>query len=291
MAKVRDSPVTAADIKEYLDTQDDFDLELHVYRTAKKLGLVASHGGTYEDPVTKKHRQYDVRASAERRQQRIDLAIECKALRPSFPLVVSRIPRAAEESFHHLVLAHAREPEPGEVYSRIDLNRARTLPMEGRYSIYASGEPVGKSTTQVGRNDKGDFVDGDREVFDKWSQALACADDLVAQASDAHERHSAAMFLTSVLPVLVVSDGTLWVADYSEQGVLEREPFSVSEATLFVGRTYSSAFDDACILSHLHIYTRTGVVAFLDAIVHNKRDFWECLFPKRGVEQALKFLS
>jgi hypothetical protein len=290
MAKVRDTPINAADIKEYLDTQDDFDLELHVYRRAKEFGLTASHGGMYEDSVTKKHRQYDVRASAERRHQRLDLAIECKALRPSVPLVVSRIPRAAEESFHHLILSHTREPEPGEVYAAIELNRARTLSMDGRYSIYAPGDLVGKSTTQLGRNDKGDFVSGDGDVFDKWSQALASADDLVGRASDAHERHGAPMFLTAVLPVLVVSDGTLWVADYSEDGVLQREPYLVNEATLFVGREYFSHFSDACVLSHLQIYTRTGCDASLRAIASNQADFWERLFPKRGIEQAMRYL-
>jgi hypothetical protein len=61
MAKVRDTPITVTDINDYLCTQDDFDLELHVHRTAAQIGLTVSHGGTYEDPVTKKHRQYDVR--------------------------------------------------------------------------------------------------------------------------------------------------------------------------------------------------------------------------------------
>lgn len=290
MAKVRDTAINAADIKEYLDSQDDFDLELHVYRTAKECGFLVSHGGTYEDPVTKKHRQYDVRASAERRHQRLDLAIECKALRPSFPLVVSRIPRAVEDSFHHLILAHTREPEPGEVYVALDLNRARTLSMEGRHSFYGPGEPVGKSTTQVGRNDKGDFVSGDGDVSEKWSQALASADDLVARASDAHERHGTSMFLTAVLPVLVVSDGTLWAADYSEEGGLQREPHSVNEASLFVGREYFSPLNDACTLSHLHIYTRTAMDAFLQAIASGNTDSWERLFPKKGIEQAIKFL-
>jgi hypothetical protein len=98
------------------------------------------------------------------------------------------------------------------------------------------------------------------------------------------------MFLTAVLPVLIVPDGTLWVADYSEEGVLQRDPSLVNEATLFVRRTYSSTFDDACVLSHLHIYTRTGIEAFLDTIAHSKADFWEGLFPKRGIEQAMKHL-
>lgn len=290
MAKIRDAAITAPDIKEYLGTQDDFDLELFVYRTAKQLGLVASHGGTYEDPVTKKHRQYDVRASAERNQQRIDLAVECKALRPSFPLVVSCVPRAGDECFHHLILSRTRRPEPGEVYSAIELAQPATLAIQGRYSVYHQGDSVGKSTTQIGRNDKGDFVAGDGDVFDKWSQALASADDLIAQASDAHERHSTPMFLTAVIPVLVVSDGTLWIADYSDVGELQRDPWQVNELTLFVGRAYSSAFGDPFVLSHLHICTRTGISQFLSALVNHRADVWDRLFPKRGIEQAMKFV-
>jgi hypothetical protein len=103
--------------------------------------------------------------------------------------VVSRIPRPPEDTFHHLIFAHTREPDTGEVYAPIDLNRARTLPMEGKYSLYGVGDPVGKSTAQVGRNERGEFVGGDNDVFEKWSQAFASADDLVARASDAHERH------------------------------------------------------------------------------------------------------
>jgi hypothetical protein len=63
-----------------------------------------------------------------------------------------------------------------------------------------------------------------------------------------------------------------------------------NEATLFVGREYSSRFNDNSVLSHLHVYTRTGIGAFLDAIASNRADLWERIFPKRGIEQALKRL-
>ena len=68
------------------------------------------------------------------------------------------------------------------------------------------------------------------------------------------------------------------------------EAWQVDELTLFMGRTYSSAFDDAFVLSHLHICTRTGISVFLEALAHDKTALWERLFPKRGIDQAMKFI-
>ena len=92
MAKIRDQPITSAEIEKYLNSQDDFALEMQVYSLASSLEYQVSHGGTYEDPITKKPRQYDIRAFVERNERRVDLAIECKSLKQSYPLVVSRIP-------------------------------------------------------------------------------------------------------------------------------------------------------------------------------------------------------
>ena len=39
--------LTANQIEEYLNTEDDFDLELFVYRTLIERGVPAQHGGTY----------------------------------------------------------------------------------------------------------------------------------------------------------------------------------------------------------------------------------------------------
>jgi hypothetical protein len=88
MAKFCNTPINAADLREYLDTQDDFALELHAYRMARAHGFSAFHGGTYEDPATKKTRQYDVRASFALGAKHIDLTIECKSLKRSYPLLV-----------------------------------------------------------------------------------------------------------------------------------------------------------------------------------------------------------
>jgi hypothetical protein len=82
MAKFRESSVEATDLIEYLTSQDDFDLELFVYRTAKEAGLEVSHGGSYEDPVTNKARQYDIRAARKREGAELICLSNAKASRP-----------------------------------------------------------------------------------------------------------------------------------------------------------------------------------------------------------------
>src|SRR6266404_2414480 len=220
MAKKKpDHNITAEDLKEYLTTRDDFALELFVYHEANKLGFQATHGGTYVDPVTSKHRQYDIRAAFERRGCRVDLAIECKSLQTTYPLLLSRIPRAQVESFHQLI-SYDRARERGAdnsitgslrlrpvgfttaSHERVDptVPLAKAVRVSGKQSIYPADAFVGKALTQVRRDEQEQLKSGD-EVFDKWSQALASVDELVARAEGGY---GAASLLTFVIPVLVV---------------------------------------------------------------------------------------
>ena len=48
MAKFRDQPLTSVEIEKYLNSQDDFALEMQIYSLALSLGYETSHGGTYE---------------------------------------------------------------------------------------------------------------------------------------------------------------------------------------------------------------------------------------------------
>lgn len=285
MARARDQTVTQQDLAEYLATQDDFALELYIYRLARELGLQASHGGTYTDPLTGKPRQYDVRASANIGNHLIALAIECKSLRVSYPLLISRVPRAERESFHAVI--DSREAPPGSLGIREPLAPdCEVLILDAGQSLYTVGEPVGKSTAQVGRNERGELISADAEVFDKWSQALSSAGELIEYAEDAYERHGFRHFYTCVLPILVVSDDVLWIADYSEDGVLLGDPQQVGEATIFVDRYHSApagfrGFRFRCPMSHLHVFTRSAVRGFLEQ-VSKPGQLWESIFPKKA---------
>jgi hypothetical protein len=286
MPKLRDQIITAKDLSEYLATQDDFALELNVYRKATELGLSATHGGTYEDPVTKKHRQYDIRAAFERANSRVALTIECKSLQPTYPLLVSRIPRAEAESFHQLVHSFELTPLQAQLYGPA-APRARAVHLRGPHSIYRAGDFVAKAMTQVGRDEQGRLKSGDGAVYDKWSQALASADELVSFAEDARDRQKTTFFMTFIIPILVVSDGTLWVADYSEDGTLIRGPSQADESVLFVGRDYWAPLRICYTISHLHIFTKRKIASFFDRVV-NDIQLWGDIFSQEGFKRALE---
>jgi hypothetical protein len=273
--------ITADDIKKYLESQNDFDLELFAYRALLEKGIPAHHAGTYIDPWTGKPRQYDVRGTkvyTSSVRTGISLAIECKSLSAEFPLIVSAVPRPTEDSYHELIESWGRA-EMGEHFNRaIRQGHGRTEFNRAIDPLYRPHEMVGKKTAQIrwDSNRKG-FAGGDSETYDKWSQALASAAGLVREGCDAHRQVPKERFCTLVLPVLVVSDATLWRVPYTEEG--ERgEPTLVDEVTLFVGREYPLASGSAVHISHLHIYTRAGFVRFIDDLTLPNSTFWERAF-------------
>lgn len=104
MAKLQEIQIGAADMLEYLSGYSDFSFELQTLRLARGRGLDCEHGGLYEDPITKKMREFDIRAIAREGVYSVRLAIECKNIRENFPLLVSCVPRHGSESFHDVAL-------------------------------------------------------------------------------------------------------------------------------------------------------------------------------------------
>lgn len=260
-------PITAKDLENYLQTRSDFELELFVYRTLREGGFVPIHGGTYIDPATNKPRQFDIRAHSELYQGhakfpvcRLALAIECKSLSTDAPLLVSRVPRPVEDAYHQLMHSWQRQ-------NMRDAS-AQVLSLQGPRGIYRPDDMVGKRTAQVRRDGSGAFKDDDRDPYEKWSQALASVADLVQSSAISATTTQHELSLT--LPVLVVADGTLWVADYSEDGTRRGVPYPADAVELLVDRDYP--WEVAALpgpqsyrISHLHIYTRAGLVAFIQA--------------------------
>jgi hypothetical protein len=284
MAPVDDKGINEQDVVEYLKTRSDFDLELFAYRTLEQVAFFAEHGGAYVDPLTGKHRQFDVQAHALLTENtRLRLAVECKSLSVEAPLVVSRVPRALLDSFHEIL--HL-EPDLGnrpavEVIRQDFGTRARPL--------YAVEEPVGKHTAQPRKDGRGGFVNEERDSFDKWSQALSSAASLVIQDAT-HDSHIQVLVL--VLPILLVNDGTLWLVDYSEAGEMVGDPKRGEEATLYVNRAITLELQGRpnllYRLSHLHILTRTGFSMFLS---HVRRPDSRAQLQERMFGYALRHLQ
>lgn len=251
--------ITKEHLEEFIITQDDFALELYAYSLARELGYAARHAGSYNDPVTGKARQFDVQATTYCGDNLyVNLAIECKALRPSHPLLISQIPRIREESYQDFVCS----PGATKHGTRIKPTVQKLISVA---SLYPPNEYVGKSLAQVGFNGEGKLMSKDSEVYEKWGQAIASCSELIRQAAKLNEDVSSPWKNSAILPVLVVPDGTLWVANYAEGGARQEGPMLTDRAVYYIDS--KQVIKDTAIpvftISHLHIVTKTGLVTLL----------------------------
>lgn len=265
MPKPLDEPLTASDLESFVATQDDFGLELYVYSQARAQNYEATHGGSYTDRVTGKTRQYDIRAVIPvTAQLRLCLAIECKCLRTSTPLLVSRIPRVASESFNEKMQAAGKYANAnGDLVTFASTRSARRTKLD---SLYLPNLQTGKATALVAKLGPNQYSAKDTEIFEKWSQALASANDFV-QNSISDNASDPAPMQTIILPVLVVSDDSLWVADYAENGSLLAKPRQTESTDFFVNSRYQIGQGDTFYsISHMHIFTKKGIADFFSQL-------------------------
>jgi hypothetical protein len=265
VAKLKNDPIASADMIEFLDTSSDFAFELTCVNRLSELGFSCQHGGSYTDPVTKKARQFDIRARKDDDRQllRVRCAIECKNLTKAFPLLVMCVPRARGESFHELLFSF--DPDQMPRSGRFDVPAFRkicqAIRVDHNLSEYRAQSPVGKSLAQIGRASDGTLITNDAEVFEKWSQALASASDLADEAACDGETHESA-FISLVLPILVVPDGALWKVDYCEDGARNSDPVQVDRCSFFIGRDYEAGDrvrGSNLTISHIEFVTLSGL--------------------------------
>lgn len=168
MAKLKSDQIFQADLLEYLNSYSDFSFELAVLKMLREHGLECEHGGHYEDPVTSKSREFDIRAKRTIKKFRIRMAIECKNIRENFPILISCVPRHEQESYHQIALVSEPKTDSTMIAFAYQQPRARTLSMRDQHSLYKPQEPVGKSTVQVGRATDNTISTNDGELYEKW---------------------------------------------------------------------------------------------------------------------------
>lgn len=207
MAKLKPDPIAEADLIDFIDHDSDFGFEITVLNRLLAKGFECEHGGSYEDPFTNKPREFDLRATKRITRTVIRLAVECKNLRENFPLLVSCLPRRAEESFHEVIVSidpkRCTLSEPANMHVPAFEARARNIRFAGAESIYKPAEMVGKSVAQVGRTGDNSITGGDSEVYSKWAQALSSAQALMERCYDDGENGPEKLYLSVVVPVLV----------------------------------------------------------------------------------------
>ena len=137
--------------------------------------------------------------------------------------------------------------------------------------LYPPDEMIGKKADQIKKESNGGVKKvGDQESYEKWSQALASSAELIRDTLGANLDHRQHRFFTLVLPFLVVSDRTLWVADYTDAGARDGDPHMADETTLWVDRLYPyGPSGQTYKIGHLHIYTRQGFLTFLNTTVRS----------------------
>lgn len=268
MSKLREDPIDVQDIREYCESESDFSFELETLALLNRLGVSCEHGGVYEDPVTQKARQFDIRGLLQLDQiNRLRLAIECKNLRQNFPLVAFTVPRRSEESYHEFI--STCEPRSDNLYvPGIPTRNGESIRQKTRASIYGISEPVGKSCCQVGRCLNGALRGSDSDAYDKWWQAIQSAHDLVDVAEDDWELSRQRMSNTLILPILVVPDNRLWAVHHKADGEIEQEPTRENRVSLYVDKFIPSSNRLSGIgtwISHIEIVTHEGLVDLISS--------------------------
>jgi len=148
--------------------------------------------------------------------------------------------------------------------------------------LYDSQKQVGKSLNRVKVAGDG-FSAGYSDIYEKYVQALASMDELVQSAAEELRPTRAVTWSRAFLPVLVVSDTALWIADYSASGELTGDPRQEDETTFYLGWDYKLYNSSDPIhpanftISHLHIITRRRLPKFLEEIQQGGR-IWYQLF-------------
>ena len=286
---LKPDPIQVADLEEYLNSSSDFAFELQVLEKLNSIGLECKHSGLYEDPITGKPREFDIRASWSKEYMRISAGVECKNIRENYPLVAHCTERTQNESFHNLVATLGKNRTVIHGYGSVDFGAsAQRIRVDNAF--YPPANFVAKSVDQVGRREhNGEITASDGSAYEKMSQAVHSAYDLLHQAhfAEVNER-----LLTFVLPILVVPDDRLWSVKYDSSGARLGKPELVDRISLYVGQDWcigqefpekpSSSDFETYTLSHLEIVTVSQLDNFLSKTLQLRN-----IFTARTPEQLL----
>jgi len=291
MAKLKNDPINEPDLLEYLNSYSDFSFELTVLKMLREQGIECEHGGHYEDPVTNKSREFDIRAQKTVETYRVRMAIECKNIRENFPILISCVPRHVQESYHQVVLFSKKSTDTSTYIASVNQSRATTLSIRDQHSLYAVAAPVGKSTVQVGRVMDGSITANDSELYEKWGQCLSSIQGLIERSYwDGDDDDPEDVSLSAAFPIVVVPNGRLWMVSYDEDGNRISDPVPTDRCACFVDKNYvmgTKLAGTKMWLSHVEIVTFDGLRDFVEAYLKDEAGM-EKIFPKTGILESLR---
>ena len=294
-------PISASDIQKILATEDDFGHEMRVGAAIRAIpSFNVQHGGTYTDSVSGKPRQFDYRCSLTKETKtllltistgggtgdeawtpsnqatRLALAIECKNLNPSFPLVICGTSRQEGEAFQDLIVSVGSSVVVQRGVEAAGGAHSRVYRAASNQSFYRQAEFVGKSLLRLkpeNRKSTTPVAGLDSDIYEKWAQALSSAVDLV-DASVACAQLNQAV-ISAVLPVVMVSDGSLWRVDYGDSGRAS-DPIQVDQCEFYLGHEVND-MQYTFMFSHIHFFTISAFGSFLSKMAVDQAG-WDRLF-------------
>lgn len=281
-------PISPFDLRDIVTKEDDFGHEMRVGHAIRSFPAIrVQHGGTYTDSVTQKPRQFDYRCWLKKEHASLSLAVECKNLSPSAPLVVCGSTRREDEAFHDLIVSrNGTVVRPSATLIGASSTTYRASLEDAYYPLKSF---VGKSLVRVQTNGGKMVRTQDADIYDKWAQALASSIELAESACSLAKRFSVLQFFTAVLPVVVVPDDLLWRLVYDESGLVATDPTQVNQCELFVGREIDVGGPKQTPLfhrftfSHVHFFTLSGFGSFLSKMAINEHA-WTKLFTDKATE-------
>lgn len=280
--KLRDDKITKEDLEEYTDKYSDFSFEMKVLNCFPDTFRV-NHGGTYEDPISGKFREFDIRAKYSfdtPHTHNIYMAVEAKNIQENFPLLISCVPRLKEEAYHHLIISKYKVGQFSELpeYGKISVIRSSIN------VLYKLGEYVGKSLDQIGRKDHHDreLVGNDSDIYSKWSQAVNSSFELAETAFYESYDNQKRVFISFIIPIVVIPDNTLWIANYDNEGNRVGEIAQGEECQYYIGNKFElgdKLLSKEIVLTHFHIMTFSRFIKFLDGI----EEYHDTIFPQSEI--------
>ncbi|MGE4132562.1 MAG: hypothetical protein AB7F86_13045 [Bdellovibrionales bacterium] len=260
-------PIDESDITDFILAKSDFSFEAKVSNRLSLCGFKVDHAGTYIDTVTKKIRQFDIKAYRDLGDDCYAfLSVECKNLKPQGPLVIHRLKRKSGEAFHDLVYFPPANPikDDGILIKKKVRSSAFVLRLEGQQSIYSKGDFVGKAMDVLRRGNAG-ILGGDGEVFEKQTQSLSSAMSFLEDISTFTPGTRAGFF--AIFPFLVIPDDSLWVIDYGDNGETLGKPVKKDTAKFYIDRAGNPNFrgdNQVFRFSHMDIVTIGALPKLLD---------------------------
>jgi len=209
-------PILVPQIETFLATQSSFELEMKVANRLRAWKFQVDHVGGYDDGVTGKRREFDIRAKKQNGNLQVLLAVECTVVDPGLLVYCSK--RKTTEAGHQVLIGSNSVPVDTALatqYTRKSSD-SRIVTHPVNWTVYEPGQLVGRHRDYLKVQGNAVTRVGDKDFYDKVTQAIASIeamlDDQFMLELDGKKLAVAA------IPIIVVPDDSLYVAEYDDDG-------------------------------------------------------------------------